>query len=46
MPAHYIPARALRLCIRWIAERATPHKIAAVVSRPEPEDDGTVKLLG
>jgi hypothetical protein len=45
MPAHYISLAALRLACRWAAERATPHPIAAAVSRPEPTGDGSISLL-
>jgi len=45
MQIHYVPARALRLCCRWIFERATPDKIPVVISRAEPVDNGTVVLL-
>lgn len=45
MTPAYIPLRALRLCCRWIAERATPLQIPVVVSRPVRVDHGAIVLL-
>lgn len=45
MSSHYIPLRALRLCCRWITERATPLQIPVVVSRPVRCDHGSILLL-
>lgn len=41
----YIPLRALRLCCRWIAERAAPLQLPVVVSRAVPADHGAIVLL-
>jgi len=41
----YIPLRAVRLACRWVAERATPLQIPAVVSRAEPVNHGVIILL-
>lgn len=45
MSPAYIPLRALRLCCRWIVERATPHQIPVVVSRPVAADHGAIVML-
>lgn len=45
MSPAYVHLRALRLCCRWIAERATPHQIPVVVSRAEPADHGSIVML-
>lgn len=45
MSPAYIPLRALRLCCRWIAERATPQQIPVVVSQSKAADHGSIVLL-
>lgn len=45
MSPAYVPLRALRLCCRQIAGRATPQQIPVVVSRAEPADHDTIALL-
>lgn len=47
MNPHYLPLADLRLAVRWIAEQATPGRIAVAVSEWQPmrRTNGRIVLL-
>jgi len=47
MTPHYLPLPDMRLVLRWIAEEATPGRIAVAVSEPQPirRRNGRIVLL-
>lgn len=47
MKKHYLPLADLRLAVRWIAEQASPGKIAVAVPERQPKrrSNGRIVLL-